>query len=55
MLSKLYSWEVHEGFTGILSYEGIEVEVRMEYQTDVSLNGHLVQCIGEILEEVKKT
>ncbi|ORE07046.1 hypothetical protein BCV72DRAFT_227389 [Rhizopus microsporus var. microsporus] len=44
-------WEVQEGFTGILSYEGIEVEVRMDYQADISLNGHLVQCIGEILEE----
>jgi hypothetical protein len=26
----------------------------MDYQADISLNGHLVQCIGEILEEVKK-
>ncbi|CAO3681784.1 unnamed protein product [Rhizopus stolonifer] len=35
----------------ILSFDGIDVEIRTVEKTQIPLNGDLVQCIGEMTEE----
>lgn len=50
----LFRWKNVDEKMDILSFDGIDVEIRTVEKTQIPLNGDLVQCIGEMTEEVSK-